>query len=296
MTAQLAARAAAGACWSGSAPARWRWSSSPPSPGRWFVEPARPGHRHAHRRRRDRAADLPAAAGRAGRAHHGWRSGRADRRRRRAARRAAGAAAPARPPGRRRPAPPTARTEGTRRRAPAPRPAAAAAGRVARAAARPARTRTFWLLAGGFAICGATTNGLIGTHFIPAAHDHGMPETTAAGLLALVGVFDIVGTIASGLAHRPVRPADPARRLLRAARRVAAGRCRRCFAATRTRACWSSSSSTGWTGWPPCRRPSRCAAQHFGDRRARSCSAGCSPRTRSARRSRPPRAGLVRDH
>ncbi len=43
-----------------------------------------------------------------------------------------------------------------------------------------------------------TTNGLVGTHFIPAAHDHGMPQTTAAGLLALVGLFDIVGTIASG--------------------------------------------------------------------------------------------------
>jgi predicted MFS family arabinose efflux permease len=53
-------------------------------------------------------------------------------------------------------------------------------------------------LAGGFAICGLSTNGLIGTHFIPAAHDHGMAETTAAGLLALVGLFDIVGTIASG--------------------------------------------------------------------------------------------------
>ena len=61
-----------------------------------------------------------------------------------------------------------------------------------------ARTRTFWALAGGFAICGATTNGLVGIHFIPSAHDHGMAETTAAGLLAVVGVFDIVGTIASG--------------------------------------------------------------------------------------------------
>ncbi|WP_246001874.1 MFS transporter [Allorhizocola rhizosphaerae] len=61
-----------------------------------------------------------------------------------------------------------------------------------------ARTRTFWLLAGGFAICGATTNGLIGTHFLPAAHDHGMAPTTAAGLLALIGVFDIIGTIGSG--------------------------------------------------------------------------------------------------
>ena len=39
---------------------------------------------------------------------------------------------------------------------------------------------------------------MVGTHFIPAAHDYGIPQTTAAGLLALVGVFDIVGTIASG--------------------------------------------------------------------------------------------------
>jgi predicted MFS family arabinose efflux permease len=58
--------------------------------------------------------------------------------------------------------------------------------------------RAFWALAGAFAICGATTNGLIGIHFIPSAHDHGMDQTTAAGLLAVVGVFDIVGTIASG--------------------------------------------------------------------------------------------------
>ncbi|QGN56714.1 MFS transporter [Nostocoides sp. HKS02] len=60
------------------------------------------------------------------------------------------------------------------------------------------RSRTFWILFGTFWVCGWSTNGLIGTHFIPAAHDHGMPETTAAGLLALVGVFDLVGTIASG--------------------------------------------------------------------------------------------------
>jgi predicted MFS family arabinose efflux permease len=79
---------------------------------------------------------------------------------------------------------------------------AAAPGSAARTALRAlgqaARTRPFWLLAGGFAICGATTNGLVGTHFIPAAHDHGMTQTTAAGLLALVGLFDIAGTIASG--------------------------------------------------------------------------------------------------
>ncbi|MGL1774790.1 MFS transporter, partial [Vibrio parahaemolyticus] len=60
------------------------------------------------------------------------------------------------------------------------------------------RNPVFWLLAASFAICGATTNGLIGTHFIPAAQDHGMPVTTAAGLLAVVGIFDVAGTIASG--------------------------------------------------------------------------------------------------
>ncbi|MFE3027377.1 MFS transporter [Nocardia tengchongensis] len=60
------------------------------------------------------------------------------------------------------------------------------------------RKPVFWMLAGGFAICGASTNGLIGTHFVSAAHDHGMPATTAAGLLAVVGAFDVAGTIASG--------------------------------------------------------------------------------------------------
>jgi len=60
------------------------------------------------------------------------------------------------------------------------------------------RRRAFWFLAAGFAICGASTNGLIGTHFVSAAHDHGMPATTAASLLALVGLFDVAGTIASG--------------------------------------------------------------------------------------------------
>jgi sugar phosphate permease len=78
-------------------------------------------------------------------------------------------------------------------------PAAGSAARNAlRALSQAARTGPFWLLAGGFAICGATTNGLVGTHFIPAAHDHGVSETTAASLLALVGLFDIAGTIASG--------------------------------------------------------------------------------------------------
>lgn len=60
------------------------------------------------------------------------------------------------------------------------------------------RTRAFWLLAGTFFVCGWTTNGIISTHFVPAAHDHGMTATTAAGLLAVVGIFDLVGTVGSG--------------------------------------------------------------------------------------------------
>ena len=57
---------------------------------------------------------------------------------------------------------------------------------------------TFWLLFGSFFVCGLSTNGLIQTHFISAAHDHHINETTAAGLLALIGVFDIIGTVGSG--------------------------------------------------------------------------------------------------
>ncbi len=78
--------------------------------------------------------------------------------------------------------------------------------RTLRTLADAASTRTFWALVGGFAICGASTNGLIGTHFVPAAHDHGMPTTTAAGLLAVVGIFDVVGTIASGALTDRINP------------------------------------------------------------------------------------------
>ena len=60
------------------------------------------------------------------------------------------------------------------------------------------RSRDFWLLAGSFFICGASTNGLIGTHLIPACIDHGIPEVRAAGLLAVMGVFDFLGTTGSG--------------------------------------------------------------------------------------------------
>ncbi|MCX6438982.1 MAG: MFS transporter [Actinobacteria bacterium] len=58
--------------------------------------------------------------------------------------------------------------------------------------------KDFWYLFGSFFVCGLSTSGLIGTHFIPAAHDHGMGQVVAASLLALVGVFDVLGTIFSG--------------------------------------------------------------------------------------------------
>ncbi|MER6097867.1 MFS transporter [Streptomyces sp. NPDC001728] len=79
-----------------------------------------------------------------------------------------------------------------------PAPVPGAARRAVTVLFKAARTGPFWLLAGTFAICGASTNGLVKTHFVPAAHDHGMPVTAAAGLLAVIGVFDVVGTIASG--------------------------------------------------------------------------------------------------
>ncbi|WP_353944006.1 MFS transporter [Streptomyces sp. HUAS MG91] len=81
---------------------------------------------------------------------------------------------------------------------PKPAPVPGAARRALAVLFKAARTGPFWLLAGTFAICGASTNGLVKTHFVPAAHDHGMPVTAAASLLAVIGVFDVVGTIASG--------------------------------------------------------------------------------------------------
>ena len=122
-----------------------------------------------------------------------------------------------------------------------------------------ARTKPFWLLAGSFAICGATTNGLIATHFIPAAHDHGMPITVAASLLAVVGVFDVCGTIVSGwLTDR----FDP--RLLLVGYYLGRGLSLMALPSllaphTQPEHDGSSSCSTGWTGSRRCRPRSRCA-------------------------------------
>jgi sugar phosphate permease len=86
--------------------------------------------------------------------------------------------------------------------APVARPAPAqmeSPGRLAvRTLRESSRSKVFWILVGTFWVCGWSTNGLIQTHLIPAAHDHGMPPGTAAGLLAVIGLFDIVGTVGSG--------------------------------------------------------------------------------------------------
>ena len=60
------------------------------------------------------------------------------------------------------------------------------------------RTRDFWLIAGGYFVCGASTNGLIGTHLIPACVDHGFGEVAGAGLLAAAGAFSFLGGFLSG--------------------------------------------------------------------------------------------------
>src|SRR4051812_6733761 len=60
------------------------------------------------------------------------------------------------------------------------------------------RSRDFWLLSVTFFVCGFTTNGLVGTHMIALCSDHGMDAVAAGGLLAIMGLFDLVGTTASG--------------------------------------------------------------------------------------------------
>jgi MFS family permease len=60
------------------------------------------------------------------------------------------------------------------------------------------KSRDFWLLAATFFVCGFTTNGLVGTHMIALCSDHGLAEVTAGSLLAMMGIFDLVGTTASG--------------------------------------------------------------------------------------------------
>ncbi|MFF6780251.1 MFS transporter [Streptomyces sp. NPDC012510] len=81
---------------------------------------------------------------------------------------------------------------------PKPPPASGAAGRALKVLFEAARTGPFWVLAGMFVICGASTNGIMWSNWAPAAHDHGMRATAAASLLSLIGVFSAVGAVLSG--------------------------------------------------------------------------------------------------
>src|SRR5262249_56656223 len=83
----------------------------------------------------------------------------------------------------------------------APQPRASAGNPFAvplSALGRGVMSRDFWLLSASFFVCGASTIGLISTHFIAACVDHGLAEATAAGLLAAMGVCNFIGTTLSG--------------------------------------------------------------------------------------------------
>jgi sugar phosphate permease len=81
---------------------------------------------------------------------------------------------------------------------PAPEPGTVEVGGGGGVVRSALRSPVFWLLSGSFFICGATSNGIIGVHFVPHSIDHGIPAVTAASVLALMGAMNFVGTIASG--------------------------------------------------------------------------------------------------
>ena len=163
-----------------------------------------------------------------------------------------------------------------------------------RCATRP-RTRTFWALVAGFAICGATTNGLIGTHFVPAAHDHGMAADHRRRAARRRRHLRHRRHDRLRLADRPLQPADAAGGVLP---RSAASGCWCC------RCCSSDAVHPSivvfvviygldWVATVPptaalCRRGVR-------GRRHRRVRLGVRRRTRSARRSPRWPPGLVRD-
>jgi MFS family permease len=102
-----------------------------------------------------------------------------------------------------------------------------------------ARTPIFWVLFGTFFVCGASTNGLIQTHFVTLCHDYGLAAVTAASVLAMMGFFDFFGTIGSGCCSRITA--------------CAACRCSTCRSPIlRSMACRCLRCSTGSTGSRPC--------------------------------------------
>ncbi|WP_176594588.1 MFS transporter [Sphingobium sp. EM0848] len=64
--------------------------------------------------------------------------------------------------------------------------------------AEASRVPSFWILFFSFYICGASTNGLVQTHFISLCGDYGLAAVGAASMLAMMGLFDFAGTLGSG--------------------------------------------------------------------------------------------------
>jgi len=127
------------------------------------------------------------------------------------------------------------------------------------------RSRTFWLLALTFFVCGFTTNGLVGTHMIALCHDHGMDAVAAGGLLAIMGLFDLVGTTASGWLTDRI---DPRKLLFAYYGLRGLSLIYLPFANSLFSACRCSRCSMAWTGLPPCRRPWPSPNRTFGIRKA----------------------------
>ena len=152
--------------------------------------------------------------------------------------------------------------------APCERPACGVAHPIARRSPRSGgRWRSspaFWVLAGTFSVCGASTNGLIGTHLIAACHDYGIAPVRSAQLLAVMGIFDIVGTTGSGwLTNR-----YSSRHLLfgyYTLRGLSRCICRSPSSTVST--AWDGlPCSTASTGLPPCRRRCGSPAKRSGAR------------------------------
>ena len=67
-----------------------------------------------------------------------------------------------------------------------------------RALSRASHSMDFWLLTASFAVCGLSTNGLINTHLIAYCADRGISQIAGADILAVLGVFSLIGATASG--------------------------------------------------------------------------------------------------
>ncbi len=116
---------------------------------------------------------------------------------------------------------------------------------------RASRRPVFWLLFGTFFVCGLTTNGLVGTHMIAFCSDHGVTPVAAAGLLSMMGFFDLFGTTASGWLTDRYDPRVLLGHLLRSARSIPDGAALPCVRHDQSHCSRSSMASIGSR---PCRR------------------------------------------